>query len=163
MMIKKFTHSITSLLKSRPDDQQLDADRRKASRVSVRLPVKAFVLDHETGTEQVNNIKPLIASTKELSSIGLSFVLSEVQIAGLDLMKRHGRLRIALELPTGEVEIYGTVASISRLIVGESQEWSVIGVRMTQTSEADRVTLLTYLGNVRNADELLFEDLASIK
>lgn len=162
-MIKKLTHSMSSMLKvrSRMRGRRAFADRRRATRSAVRLPLRISVIDSNRKSQTTH--KPIDAYTRELSTIGLSFVLSEAQVHEYDFMKRDRGLQITLSLPSRDIEIFASVASTSRFYINEAQQWYVVGVQITKLSEEDRRALQSHLSNLSNPDEVVFEDLAYLK
>lgn len=163
-MIKQITKSVSALLKKQPGgrDSHGYPDRRRASRTSVRLPLKVLVPGVK-GAHDDKSMQPLNVYTKELSSIGLSFVFSEAQIKEFNLMKNRCELRLELALPTRSVEILAVVASVSRLSASEAQEWYTVGVRIVKMDDDARTSLIDYLSKRSSDDDLVFEDLAFLE
>lgn len=125
--------------------RQFVADRRRAPRFKVRLPVFVSLLDAASGAQ------PATANghTRDVSEDGLAVVLPAIRIGDRYLVGDSVTLRVTLKLPEASARLYGTPVRYERLEEGQTDAGFVIGIRLTETDERDRVLLADYLKTLK--------------
>lgn len=121
--------------------RELVADRRRAPRYRVSLPVSVSLLDAEASAE------PALVQghTRDLSDDGLGVVLPNIRVGGRYLVGDSVTLRVTLKLPEGYARLYGTPVRYEKLEGVGPDKGFVVGIRLTDTSERDHALLVNYL------------------
>src|SRR3954470_23705720 len=104
--------------------RELVADRRRAPRYRVSLPVSVSLLDAEASTE------PALVQgrTRDVSSDGIGVVLPNILVGG------SVTLRVTLKLPDGYARLYGTPVRYEKLeTAGPDKGGFLVGIRLTDT------------------------------
>jgi hypothetical protein len=167
-MIKRFTKSLGSFLEVRVSGhaRQGALEQRRTPRSCVNLPLKVSVLGIEVDAGKIKYSQSMNGHTRDLSIIGLSFVVSVNQINGLDLIKNHPRLRIVLGLPSRTVEVFGTTVRVAQIRGSESEKGWLVGVRITKMSQEDKSELFNYLcppgSSSSGGEDLQFAELSRL-
>jgi hypothetical protein len=121
------------------------AGDRRAPRRRVRLP---FTLSlHEPG-RKANGRRPLptlSGFTHDISATGLALIVPAIRIGGHYLAGGDRSLEVALELPSGLVNIRVTSVRYEPVDEDRSEEGYIIGVRITDMTAVDRERLRVFL------------------
>lgn len=119
---------------------------RRSARSKVRLPLRATILGTEFEMDNVRYSPTLNGYTTDLSDIGLALMLPAAKMDGLDLSGQYRRLKIMLDLPAQQIEIYATIIyhdQHGKGYYGESGY--LIGARITKISHQHSEHLKAYL------------------
>jgi hypothetical protein len=121
--------------------RQFVADRRRAPRYRVSVPVTVSLLDAEASAE------PALVQghTRDLSEDGVGVVLQNIRVGGRYLVGDSVTLRVTLKLPDGYARLYGTPVRYEKLEGDGQDKGFVVGIRLTDTSERDQALLVEYL------------------
>jgi hypothetical protein len=122
--------------------RQFVADRRRAPRYRVSLPVTVSLLDAEASAE------PALVQghTRDLSEDGIGVVLPNIRVGGRYLVGDSvTTLRVTLKLPEGYARLYGTPVRYEKFEGDGPDKGFVVGIRLTDTSERDLALLVNYL------------------
>ena len=125
--------------------RQFVADRRRAPRYKVRLPVLVSLLD------AASNAQPANASghTRDVSEDGLAVMLPNIRVGERYLVGDAVTLRITLKLPDASVRLYCTPVRYERLEEGQPDPGFIIGIRLDEASDRDRALLYDYLKTLK--------------
>ena len=119
-------------------------DRRTARR-SVRLPLTVSLVNKNKRSNGGRAMPTLSGHTRDISNNGLALIVPAIRIGGQYLVGEDRVLQIALELPSGPIQIEAVSARYERL-EEEGKELSyLIGVHITQISDQHREALLTFI------------------
>lgn len=128
-------------------------DGRRSHRVKVSLPLKASIIGAGVQFGAVTYRQTINGHTRDLSGIGVSAIFPDAPLKGLDLTGEHRRIRLAVELSDGPVEIFATTAHSRHLYTGGAEGSWLIGGRITKMSHDDRGKLIAYLGTLGHTNE----------
>jgi len=110
----------------------------------VRLVFKVSI-HHSTG--QANGRRPVPALegyTRDISATGLALIVPAIRIGEHYLTGEDRRLRVALDLPSGPIELIVAPARYEPLN-DENEQGFLIGVRITEISSQDRERYMSSL------------------
>jgi hypothetical protein len=117
------------------------ADRRRAPRHRVSLPVFVSLLDAAPGAPPSAG---LAGHTRDVSESGLAVLLPGVRVGERYLVGEGATLRITLKLPDASARLYGTPVRYERLEgQGETDPAYLVGIRLDDNG--DRALLNEYL------------------
>jgi hypothetical protein len=121
------------------------ADRRRAPRYKVSLPVSVSLLDAEASAE------PALVQgrTRDLSEDGLGLLLPHVRVGGRYLVGDSVTLRVTLKLPESYARLYGTPVRYEKLEANGPDTGFFVGIRLTETSDRDYALLVNYLKSLK--------------
>ena len=127
--------------------RELVADRRRAPRYKVGLPVSVSLLDAEASAEPVL----VQGRTRDVSEDGLGVILPNIRVGGRYLVGDSVTLRVTLKLPEGYARLYGTPVRHEKLDDNDSgtDTGFFVGIRLTDTSERDQALLVNYLKSLK--------------
>lgn len=83
-------------------------ERRKEARHETRLPFSLSLIDERAGLNEAQRAITLTGHTHDISRSGISLIGPLIRFGYRYLMGRESTLRIALELPSGPIEIEAT-------------------------------------------------------
>lgn len=121
-------------------------EHRRAGRLRVRLPLAVTILNTEETPGGARYVPAFDGYTRDISTIGIAFVLPGAPLDDRALTRKSNRLRIVLELPTGPAEVSATAVHQKQVSAGGAEKGWLIGARITKMSPEDRGRLLTHLG-----------------
>lgn len=107
------------------------------------LPFRLSLSD-ASGDEAV-----LEGRTRDMRATGLSLVVSDIRVGGRLIVSEDCTLRVALELPTGPIEMQVVPVRCEPLDEKEPGQGYLIGSRITEISDADCVSFVKYLRTLR--------------
>ena len=118
-------------------------DRRLTRRRRARLPLTVSLIKRRG----LNGSRPqsIEGHTFDLSSAGLSFIVPAIRIDDHYLAGESQKLRIVLELTSGEVQLQAVAVRYERADDLQAETGYLIGVRITQMSDADRERYREYV------------------
>jgi hypothetical protein len=125
--------------------RELVADRRRAPRYRVSLPVSVSLLDAEASAE------PALVQgrTRDVSSDGIGVILPNIRVGGRYLVGDSVTLRVTLKLPDGYTRLYGTPVRYEKLDAADPEKGFLVGIRLTDTSERDYALLVNYINSLK--------------
>lgn len=125
--------------------RELVADRRRAPRYRVSLPVSVSLLDAEASAE------PALVQgrTRDVSSDGVGVILPNIRVGGRYLVGDSVTLRVTLKLPDGYTRLYGTPVRYEKLDAADPEKGFLVGIRLTDTSERDYALLVNYIKSLK--------------
>jgi hypothetical protein len=121
--------------------RQLVANRRRAPRYRVSLPVSVTLLGAEASAE------PALSQgrTRDVSEDGLGLILPNIRVGGSYLVGDSVTLRVTLKLPDGYARLYGTPVRHEKLDANGPETGFLVGIRLTDTDARDRALLVNYV------------------
>ncbi|HEY0406545.1 MAG TPA: PilZ domain-containing protein [Pyrinomonadaceae bacterium] len=133
--------------------RQRVGNRRAAPRYATHLEA-ALVLSVSLG--EVKNRTAAAADaplrlagyTRDISESGLALIVPAIHISGQYLTTQNRTLELTIRLPTGPVQLQATPVRYSPLDEDAKDTGYIIGVRITQMSEADRARYNAHLANL---------------
>jgi hypothetical protein len=117
------------------------ADRRRAPRYRVSLPVSVSLLDAEASAEPVL----VQGRTRDVSEDGVGVILPNIRVGGRYLVGDSVTLRVTLKLPEGYARLYGTPVRHEKLEAADADTGFLVGIRLTDTADRDRTLLVNYI------------------
>ena len=120
-------------------------NRRRVIRRKVRLPASLSLIDTETPASNTAHLPSMLGYTRDISAEGLALIVSSVSLGERDLASREQMLRIILALPAGNVEMRAMVVRHERLEESLPDIGYLIGLSISEMSEADRNLYVEYL------------------
>ena len=119
-------------------------NRRRSKRVRARLNFTLSLADPRVNTNGSRRLPTLEGHTLDVSTTGLALVVPAIRMGEHYLAGNERKLHIRLELPNGRVEM--KVASV-RYESLEDESGYVIGARIIEMSDADRVSFENYVAS----------------
>jgi hypothetical protein len=121
-------------------------NRRRVIRRKVRLPASLSLIDAETPASSSTTYPPsALGYTRDISAEGLALIMPSLSLGDHDLSSGELMLRIILALPTGNVEMRATVVRHERPEESGPDMGYLIGLSITEMSQADRNLYAEYL------------------
>ena len=87
----------------------------------------------------------LAGHTRDISNNGLALIVPAIRIGGQYLVGEDRLLQIALELPSGPIQLEATSARYERLDEEGNELGYLIGVHITKISDQHREALLSFI------------------
>ena len=125
--------------------RQYVADRRRAPRHGVRLPVVVSLLN----VRVVATPATLSGYTRDVSADGLGLILPAIRIGDRYLVGEDHTLRINLKLPDAHARLYGVPVRYERLEEGQPDRGFFVGLRLTETTDPDYALFSEYLDSLK--------------
>ena len=123
--------------------RELMGNRRRAPRLSVRLPVFVSLLDTATGDAPAG----VAGHTRDASEGGLAVILPAIRVGGRYLAGDGVTLRLTLKLPDASARLYGTPVRYERLDEGQPEAGFLVGIHLNE--DGDRALLSEYLKSLK--------------
>ena len=122
-------------------------DRRRARRYQARLTASVSLLDVKLVAESVipRRLPQVEGYTRDVSETGLALILPTIRIGEYYLTGEGRRLLVTLDLPTGPLALHVIPARYEKLDEDKTETGYLIGVRITEMSDADRARFNAYL------------------
>ena len=120
-------------------------NRRRHRRVQVRLTFTLSLSDPRVNSNGARRLPSLNGHTLDISSTGLALIVPAIRIGEHYLAGADRRLHIKLELPSGPVEMKVATVRYESL---EDDSGYLIGARIMEMSDTDRVSFEKYVANV---------------
>ena len=126
--------------------RQFVADRRRAPRYPVQLPVVVSLLN----VRVVATPATLSGHTCDLSVDGLGLILPAIRIGDRYLVGEDHTLRINVKLPDASARLYGVPVRYERLEDdGQPNRGFLVGLRLTETHDPDYALYSEYLKSLK--------------
>jgi hypothetical protein len=120
-------------------------NRRRHRRVQVRLTFTLSLSDPRVNSNGARRLPSLNGHTLDISNTGLALIVPAIRIGEHYLAGADRRLHVKLELPSGPVEM--KVATV-RYESFEDENGYLIGARILEMSDTDRVSFEKYVGKI---------------
>jgi c-di-GMP-binding flagellar brake protein YcgR len=120
-------------------------DRRNSKRQKVRLEFSLSLTSSAKSIYGTRQIKTLSGHTLDLSPNGMAIVVPSIRLGEQHLVGDHRSLNVKLELPSGPVEMQVTPIRYQALEESDGQPGYLMGVRITEMPEEDRVKFTAYV------------------
>ena len=120
-------------------------NRRRSRRVRARLTFTLSLSDPRVSMNGGRRLPSLNGHTHDVSTTGLALIVPAIRIGEHYLAGTDRKLYVKLELPTGPVEM--KMASV-RYESLEDESGYLIGARILEMSDADRVSFEKYVTKV---------------
>lgn len=133
------------LERARATHEEAIANRRRAPRLKVKLPVTVAAIIKDPLKRGVKYSPMLQGHTRDISGIGLALVLPDVRAGEHDITAPEQRLWVKLELPTGKVVMRVVPIRREKLTGGGADSGWLVGVHIRQIDEADSAQFHAYL------------------
>lgn len=128
--------------------RRLIGNRRRAPRYRVRLPFTVTLPDAPPLVPGSRRPVSVDGHTRDISASGLALIVPTIRI-GDRYLTGHDRLHVALELPTGPVQIIALPVRYEPLEEDDEDTGFLIGVRIGEMGEVDRARYLKCLDRLR--------------
>ncbi len=120
-------------------------NRRNSKRVRARLSFTLSLSDPRLGSNGSRRLPGLSGHTLDVSSTGVALIVPAIRIGEHYLAGSERRLYIKLELPSGPVEMKVVAVRYESL---EDESGYLIGARIVEMSDSDRVTFEKYVSKL---------------
>jgi PilZ domain len=120
-------------------------NRRRSRRVRARLSFTLSLSDPRVRSNGSRRLPTLDGYTLDVSTTGLALIVPAIRIGEHYLAGADRKLHIKLELPSGPVEM--KVATV-RYESMDDESGYLIGARILEMSDTDRVSFAKYVANV---------------
>jgi hypothetical protein len=120
-------------------------NRRRCKRVRARLAFTLSLSDPRVSRNGARRLPSLDGHTLDISSTGLALVVPAIRIGEHYLAGADRKLHVKLELPSGLVEMKVATVRYESL---EDETGYLIGARILEMSDTDRVSFEKYLAKV---------------
>ena len=120
-------------------------NRRRSKRVRTRLTFTLSLSDPRVSRNGARRLPSLDGYTLDISSTGLALVVPAIRIGEHYLAGADRKLHVKLELPSGLVEMKVATVRYESL---EDDTGYLIGARIVEMSDTDRVSFEKYLAKV---------------
>lgn len=129
-------------------------ERRLSPRYSASLECGVTIPREERSSGLLFPNTTLAGRTRDLSESGLGLIVPSIYI-GYDCVVDQGRtLIISVALPSGDVELRATPVHYVRQSAGGDDETTYfIGLRITETDDAERERYLNFLRGLENSGQ----------
>ena len=120
-------------------------NRRGSRRVRARLSFTLSLADPRVSLNGARRLPTLDGHTLDVSTTGLALIVPAIRIGEHYLAGADRKLHVKLDLPTGPVEMKVAAVRYEGL---EDDTGYLIGARILEISDADRVSFEKYVGEV---------------
>ena len=120
-------------------------NRRTSRRVRSRLSFTLSLSDPRVNSNGARKLPKLDGHTLDISATGLALVVPAIRIGEHYLAGSDRKLHVKLELPSGPIEMKVASARYESL---EDESGYLIGARILEMSDTDRVSFEKYLAKV---------------
>ncbi len=129
---------------TKPANERRGQTRHKALRAA-RLLFTVARHDLEVSSHSAPESLSVIGHTRDISATGLSLVVPGLHVRDAELFGSQNPLQLTLSLPTGIVDIQATPVRYEWLGEKSEQKSYLIGARITQIRDDERIRLNEYL------------------
>ena len=126
-------------------------NRRRSRRVRTRLGFTLSLSDPRVRTNGSRRLPTLNGHTLDVSISGLALIVPAIRIGEHYLAGADRKLHVKLELPSGPVEMKVVTVRYENLEDGSGY---LIGARIIEISDSDRVTFEKYVANVMSHEQV---------
>lgn len=129
----------------------LNPNRRSSPRFPVRLPTSLSLADHDSGLGHIDRPPVIPGETRDISMEGLALIVPSLRTDRHDLTQLQHVWRIVMALPMGHVQIHALLVRYQRFRGDDPQTGYLIGVRIEEMGEADRMLFANYLQTLQQS------------
>lgn len=125
-------------------------NRRYATRYQTRLPVIVALEEQKTGIHRTDagRLPPLRGHTRDISTTGVGLIVPAIRIGDRYLTGEAQTLAVTLDLPTGPIQLRGTVMRYEPLGDDEEDVGYLIGVHIAGMTDTDRTHFTQHIRTV---------------
>ena len=127
-------------------------NRRRCKRVRVRLTFTLSLSDPRVNGNGARRLASLDGHTLDVSSTGLALIVPAIRVGEHYLAGADRKLHVKLELPSGPVEMKVATVRYESL---EDETGYLIGARILEMSDTDRVSFEKYVAKAMNHQHVL--------
>jgi hypothetical protein len=125
-------------------------DRRRSTRKKVRLPFSIVVAGPAKSVNGSRQTRSLEGHTLDISPDGMSLIVPAIRIGEYHLIGENRGFGLKLKLPAGEVEMEVAPVRYESLEDHPTETGFLIGVKIVDMPDADRVTFAQYVAGLIN-------------
>jgi hypothetical protein len=130
----------------------LNPNRRNAPRFPTRLPTSLSLADHDSGLGHIDRPPIIPGETKDISIEGLALIVPSLRTDRHDLTQLQHVWRIVMALPVGHVQVHAVLVRFQRFRGDDPQTGYLIGLRIKEIDEADRILFNSYMQTLQQAE-----------
>jgi hypothetical protein len=123
-------------------------DRRHSTRKKVRLPFSIVVAGPAKSVNGSRQTRSLEGHTLDISPAGMSLIVPAIRIGEYHLIGENRGFGVILKLPAGEVEMEVAPVRYESLEDHQTETGFLIGVKIVDMPDADRVTFAQYVSGL---------------
>ncbi|HVF29013.1 MAG TPA: PilZ domain-containing protein [Pyrinomonadaceae bacterium] len=125
-------------------------NRRYATRLNTRLPATVALGEQKTGIHRTDagRLPPLKGYTRDISTTGVGLIMPAIRIGDRYLTGEAQTLTITLDLPTGPIQLRGTVTRYEPLGDDEEEVGYLIGMHITGMTDTDRTHFTQHIRTI---------------
>ena len=140
-LVGRFNESVRGYLKPRRRGVSLPIQ------ISIQPDTQIIVVNEELAENghRKKRSYSIAGETSDISESGLSFIVPSIRLGGHYLVSEGLVLDLEIDLPNGKLKLKAAGCRYEQLGVGASVGNFVVGVRIVEMSENDRVLLKEYL------------------
>src|SRR5215211_2084311 len=127
-------------------------NRRRDRRVRMRLSFTLSLSDPRVNSNGARRLPTLAGYTLDVSTTGLALIVPAIRVGEHYLAGADRKLHVKLELPSGPVEMKVATVRYESL---ENDTGYLIGARILEMSDTDRVSFETYLAKVLSHQQVV--------
>jgi hypothetical protein len=138
----EFARTIVSRLR------QYAGDRRHDKRVKTRLPFVLSLVGPAINSNGTKRVVSISGHTLDLSLTGIALIVPSIIVGEHHLVGENRNMHVTLELPEGPVQIRVVPIRYERLDEHPSETGYLIGVKIHEMAEVDRVRFNEYISEL---------------
>ncbi len=129
----------------------LIGNRRYAVRYPTRISVIVALEEQKTGIHRTDagRAATLKGHTRDISTTGVGLIMPAIRIGERYITGEAQTFSVTLEIPTGPIQLRGTVARYEPLNDGEEDVGYLIGMHITSISDTDRARFTQLIRTVK--------------
>lgn len=127
-------------------------NRRRHKRVQVRLTFTLSLSDPRVNSNGARRLPSLNGHTLDISSTGVALIVPAIRIGEHYLAGADRKLHVKLDLPSGPVEMKVATVRYESL---EDDSGYLIGGRIVEMSDPDRVSFEKYMSRILNHQQVV--------
>ena len=125
-------------------------NRRGHKRVRTRLDFTISLSDPRVNTNGSRRLPTLDGHTLDISTTGLALIVPAIRIGEHYLAGSDRRVYLKLQLPSGPIEMKVATVRYEALEETDEETGYLIGARIVEMADADRVSFNKYLAQILN-------------
>jgi len=128
--------------------RQYVGDRRHAKRQKIRLVFTLSIVSQAKSLDGATRIDSLEGHTLDVSPTGMALIIPTIRLGEHHLVGENRSLNVKLELPDESVAMQVASVRYERLDEHKTETGYLIGVKITEMSEADRAKFTAYVSSL---------------
>ena len=141
---KRFAPS-NKLKRNQSDETETTSNRRRAPRFKVQLKVRLAMVLKERFGEEARYGEHISGYTRDISKIGLAIIVPDVRSVASDFADSRTGFSAWVALPGQTVKMRVVLVRREKLTAGSEAGPLIIGAHIRSISEADRISLYSYI------------------